>query len=65
MKGYIEHFGAMWEVIKDVKLNRRDLNVVWLDLANAYGAVPHVLIIRALRYYNIPNKIINIIYLVR
>ena len=63
VKGCIEHFGAMWEVIKDAKLNRRDLNVVWLDLANAYGAVPHVLIIRALRYYNIPNKIINIIIL--
>ena len=63
VKGCIEHFGAMWEVIKDAKLNRRNLNVVWLDLANAYGAVPHVLIIRALRYYNIPSKIINIIIL--
>ena len=63
VKGCIEHFGAMWEVIKDAKVNRRDLCVVWLDLANAYGAVPHVLIIKALRYYNIPNKIINIIIL--
>ena len=50
-------------MIKDAKVNRRNLNVVWLDLANAYGAVPHVLIIKALRYYNIPNKIINIIIL--
>ena len=63
VKGCIEHFGAMWEVIKDAKVNRRNLNVVWLDLANAYGAVPHVLIVKALRYYNIPNKIINIIIL--
>ena len=61
VKGCIEHFGAMWEVIKDARLNRRDLSVVWLDLANAYGAVPHVLILRALRYYNIPDKIIKII----
>ena len=37
VKGCIEHFGAMWEVIKDAKMNRRDLCVVWLDLANAYG----------------------------
>ena len=43
MKGYIEHFGAMWEVIKDVKLNRRDLNVVWLDLDNAYGTVHYLM----------------------
>ena len=63
VRGCIEHFGAMWEVIKDAKMNRRDLCVVWLDLANAYGAVPHVLIIKALRYYNIPTKIINIVIL--
>jgi hypothetical protein len=37
VKGCIEHFGAMWEAINDAKLNRRDLSVVWLDLANAYG----------------------------
>ena len=63
VKGCIEHFGAMWEVIKDAKLNRKDLSVVWLDLANAYGAVPHLLIIRALRFYNIPTKVVNIILL--
>ena len=61
VKGCIEHFGAMWEVIKDARLNRRDLSVVWLDLANAYGAVPHVLILKALRFYNVPDKIIKII----
>ena len=63
VKGCLEHFGAMWEVIKDAKLNRKDLSVVWLDLANAYGAVPHLLILRALRYYNVPTKVINIILL--
>ena len=61
VKGCIEHFGAMWEVIKDARLNRRDLSVVWLDLANAYGAVPHLLILKALRFYNVPDKIIKII----
>ena len=61
VKGCIEHFGAMWEVIKDARLNRRDLGVVWLDLANAYGAVPHLLILKALRFYNVPDKIIKII----
>ena len=59
--GCTEHFGAMWEVLKDAKLKRKNLSVVWLDLANAYGAVPHVLIARALRFYNIPQKIITII----
>ena len=35
--------------------------MVWLDLANEYRAVPHVLMFKALRYYNIPDKIIKII----
>ena len=32
-----------------------------LDLANAYGAVPHLLILKALRFYYVPDKIIKII----
>ena len=63
VKGCVEHFGAMWEVIKDARVNRKDLSVVWLDLANAYGAVPHVLIARALRFYNVPPKVVDIILL--
>ncbi|XP_063688413.1 uncharacterized protein LOC134821641 [Bolinopsis microptera] len=47
--GCTEHFGAMWEVLKDARVKRKDLSVVWLDLANAYGAVPHLLIVKALR----------------
>ena len=61
VRGCTEHFGAMWEVLKEAKVKKKDLSVVWLDLANAYGAVPHVLIARALRFYNVPEKVINII----
>ena len=63
VKGCIEHFGAVWEVIKEAKMNKKDVAIVWLDFANAYGAVPHVLIARALRFYNVPQKIIDIILL--
>ena len=44
VKGCIEHFGAIWEIIKDARIGKKDLAIVWLDFANAYGAVPHVLI---------------------
>ena len=63
VKGCIEHFGAIWEIIKDARIGKKDLAIVWLDFANAYGAVPHVLIARALRFYNVPQKIIDIILL--
>ena len=63
VKGCIEHFGAVWEVIKDGRIGKKDLPIVWLDFANAYGAVPHVLIARALHFYNVPQKIIDVIFL--
>ncbi len=61
VKGSIEHYSTMWEVIKDTEVNRRNLSLVRLDLTNTYGVLPHVLIVNveALRYYNIPNEIIK------
>ena len=38
-----------------------DLTVVWLDLANTYGTVPHKLIETALENYHIPEKIARIV----
>ena len=61
VSGCVEHFGAMWETLKDARIMRRDLSVVWLDLANAYGAVPHLLIIKALRFYRVPQPIVDIV----
>ena len=39
---------------KSAKLN---LDVIWLDLANAYGSVPHQMIQLALRMYHVPETI--------
>ena len=36
---------------------RRHLSVVWLDLANAYGSVPHALIEYAVDFFWIPEKV--------
>ena len=41
--------------------DERDLTGVWLDLANAYGTVPHKLIEAALEHYHIPEKIARIV----
>lgn len=42
--GCIEHSSAIWDQIQRTKREKSDLYVVWLDLANAYGSVPHKLI---------------------
>ena len=39
--GCLEHGNMIWEAIKKAKVNKKDLDVIWLDLANAYGSVPH------------------------
>ena len=50
--GCLEH-GNM----KKAKTNEKDLDVIWLDLANAYRSVPHQMILLSLRMYHIPEEI--------
>ncbi|KAL2104213.1 hypothetical protein ACEWY4_001081 [Coilia grayii] len=52
--GCVEHSAVIWEQIQRAKRERSDLHVVWLDLANAYGSVPHSLIDYALEFFYIP-----------
>ena len=35
--GCIEHAYTIWDAIQQAKKDNLDLNVVWVDLANAYG----------------------------
>ena len=55
--GCVEHAFSIWNAIKEAKDNKHDLSVVWLDLANAYGSVPHVLIDQAMEFFWIPEPV--------
>ena len=57
----LEHTSMIWHNIQKAKRLRKNLDVVWLDLANAYGSVPHALIAFAVEFYWIPEKLINYI----
>jgi len=57
--GCLEHTQALMEELKDAKSKRRQIYVVWVDLMNAYGRVPHNLILFALRYYKFPEWLCN------
>ncbi|XP_033726788.1 uncharacterized protein LOC117316355 [Pecten maximus] len=46
---------------REAKSNRGNLTVVWLDLANAYGSIPHQLIEEGLQHYFIPEHIRGIV----
>lgn len=59
--GCLEHAEMIWGSIMSAKKTQSDLHVIWLDLANAYGSVPHELIDMALNYFHFPEKIRDII----
>lgn len=59
--GCVEHSAMIWEQIQTAKRNKSDLHVVWLDLANAYGSVPHQLISFALNFLHVPPCIQSLV----
>ena len=59
--GCLEHASMIWEAIQRAKFNRLDLHVIWLDLANAYGSVPHSLLWKALEMHHVPDTVIDIL----
>ena len=55
--GCIEHAYAIWEEIRRAKDLKSDISVIWLDLENAYGSVPHVLIQEAMEFFWFPKEL--------
>ena len=47
----------IWHQIQAARTEGRDLCVVFLDLANAFGSVPHSLLWKAFSYFQVPEKI--------
>ena len=59
--GCWEHTAMVWSALKEARTSRRTLAILWLDLDNAYGSVPHKLIQFALRRYLVPEDWIDLI----
>ena len=39
--GCAEHTSALTQLLHEARIDHKDLTVIWLDLANAYGSIPH------------------------
>ena len=39
--GCWEHLSMVWHALKEARAKRSNLAVTWLDIANAYGSIPH------------------------
>ena len=59
--GCLEHSQMIWNSILAAKRDKTELHVIWLDLANAYGSVPHHFIRMVLEFFNFPSKVGEII----
>jgi len=61
LPGCWKHLSMIWSAIQGAKSGKHDLEVVWLDLSNRYGSVPHSAIECATRHYWLPDRLKNIV----
>ena len=59
--GCVAHSTRIWDQIQKAKREKIDLHVVWLDLANAYGSVPHQQINYAMEFFHMPTCVKNLV----
>lgn len=59
--GCIEHTGVVTQLIREAREGKGDLAVLWLDLTNAYGSIPHKLVEAALERHHVPQKVKHLI----
>ncbi len=59
--GCLEHNSIIWHQIQTAKKERKELHVLFLDLANAYGSVPHSFLWAAFDFFQVPTIITNLV----
>ena len=59
--GCLEHLSMVWHALKEARTHKSTLATIWLDIANAYGSIPHKLIIFALRRYGVSPQWIRLV----
>jgi hypothetical protein len=61
ISGCLEHTAIVTQLIREARENKGDLAVLWLDLANAYGSMPHNLVEFMMKRYHMPEDIQQLI----
>ena len=59
--GCLEHTGVVTQLIREARENKGDLTVLWLDLANAYGSIPHKLVETTMTKHHVPHHVVDLI----
>ena len=61
MPGCLEHTEVLTQLLREAKESKGDLTVLWLDLANAYGSIPHKHVEEALTRHHVPSSVCDLI----
>ena len=61
ISGCLEHTSLLSQLIREAKAGKKDLAVIWLDIANAYGSVPHQLIKQSLKRMHMPEEVTKVV----
>ena len=61
VSGCLEHTAVLSKLIREAKAEKKNLVVTWLDIANAYGSIPHSLIQLALRRAHVPEEFCQLV----
>ena len=56
VSGCLEHTAVLSQLIREAKSEKKNLVVTWLDIANAYGSIPHDVIKKALERAHVPEN---------
>ncbi|KAK0139173.1 Retrovirus-related Pol polyprotein from type-2 retrotransposable element R2DM [Merluccius polli] len=59
--GCLEHANVIWHQVQTAKKEKKDLHVVFLDLANAFGSVPHEILWTAFNFFQVPEDITRLV----
>ncbi|KAL7852846.1 hypothetical protein SRHO_G00186310 [Serrasalmus rhombeus] len=57
----LEYTSIIWHQLQSSKREKKDLHVVFLDLANAFGSVPHRILWTAFAFFQVPDNITNLV----
>ena len=59
--GCLEHTNVIWHQVQTAKKEKKVLHVVFLDLANAFGSVPHEILWTAFNFFQVPEGITRLV----
>ena len=60
-EGCYEHTYILKSLVGQARRNKKKLSLAWLDIRNAFGSVPHAVILTTLGYLGVPEELVSLI----